>query len=151
MLLLSHLFEPSLGLLILGRIMAHSGMQPAIGRLEAARLASFPQIPWKSNPNNLRTQNHSVPGVSFISPGRNQAGGAEDVGVGVATQPSSASSQARQIARAELWLPPSLTEIATTLQTGHWIQIWEVPFPRADMPTSVTRALYSQGRSPYKA
>lgn len=39
--------------------------------------------------------------------------------------------RARQIARVELRLPPPLTEIATALQTGHWLQIWEVPFPRA--------------------
>lgn len=45
------------------------------------------------------------------------------------------------VARAELWLHSTLTEIATTLQTGHWLQIWEVPFPRANMPMSVTGAL----------
>lgn len=42
-----------------------------------------------------------------------------------------AEPQSQKIARVELWLPPPLTEIATTLQTGHWLQIWEVPFPRA--------------------
>ena len=42
-----------------------------------------------------------------------------------------AELQSQRIARVELWLPPPLTEIATTLQTGHWLQSWEVLFSRA--------------------
>lgn len=118
LLLLSHLLELSLSLLILSRILAHSGMHPALGRPEAARLAPLPRIPWTSDENDPRIQSHSVPGaLSLLVETRLEA--------------------------QEMWV--------RGLQGDHHRLHLRVLLGSANVPTSGTWALCSQGRTPYKA